>query len=52
MMSGPQQLFNNPMVTAAAMHYGQDMASRGQAYMEANVRSLLIVIKVMKLCFI
>ena len=33
-----QQLMSNPMMTTAAMHYGQELTSRGQAVVEQNVR--------------
>ena len=36
-MSGPQQLLANPVVAATAMHYSQELASRGQAYVDQNV---------------
>ena len=36
-MSGPQQLLTNPVVAATAMHYSQELASRGQAYVDQNV---------------
>jgi len=36
-MSGPQQLLANPVVTATAIHYGTELASRGQSYVDQNV---------------
>lgn len=37
-MPGADQLLHNPVVTAAAMHYGSELAQRGQAYMDQGVR--------------
>lgn len=32
-----QHLMSNPMMTAAAMHYGQELASQGQAVVDRNI---------------
>ena len=32
-----QQLLNNPMMSAAAMHYGSELAQRSQAYVDQGV---------------
>ena len=38
-----QMLVNNPMFSAAAQQYGEDLASRGQAYVGQNVNRFLAV---------
>ena len=35
-----QMLANNPMVSAVAQQYGQDIAARGQAMIDSNVSLL------------
>lgn len=37
-----QMLVNNPMISVAAQQYGQDLASRGQAMLDSNVRIRII----------
>lgn len=36
-----QQLFNNPMVTEAAVHYGHQLASQGQAMVDQKVTKMM-----------
>ena len=36
-----QMLVSNPMFSAAAQQYGQNLASRGQAYIDQNVSQYL-----------
>ena len=36
-----QMLANNPMLSAAAQQYGQDLASRGQAMIGSNVSMMV-----------
>jgi len=42
-MSGPQQLLANPVVTATAIHYGTELASRGQSYVDQNIERFVSV---------
>ena len=36
-----QQLFSNPVVTNAAMQYGQGIMSAGQRYIDEQVREII-----------
>ncbi len=48
-MGDAQQFLSNPMVTQAAMHYGQEVATHGRAYMEAHVRAVTPSLCLLKL---
>lgn len=37
MADAAQMFVSNPMITAAAQEYGQNLASRGQAYVDQHV---------------
>ena len=39
-MAAAGQLLNNPMMSAAAMHYGSELAQRSQAYVDQGVSAL------------